>query len=199
MDETACFLTRPEVATTGTCPTVVHGSLDAALDLSPAVTEVTNTRHRCYVAALTNSPPHHFHPRIASAVPARNKMLNGTNPLDPAGFEIFQVPQVLRLAKVRLSDGTLVRPLSTEDGRIYLTLSGILIAGDVYDRYVIYGHLVHLGLAGSTAPVLSWSSRVLPPIADRGVLHFWALTDLPAELLAISYPTASRAFEVHRQ
>ena len=52
-----------------------------------------------------------------------------------------------------------------------------------------------LGLAGPTAPVLRWSSRVLPPIADRGVLHFWALTDLPAELLAISYPTTSRAFD----
>ena len=115
-------------------------------------------------------------------------MLPGLNPFDPAGYEILMV-----------SDGTLVCPLSTDKARVCLTLSGILIAGDVYDRYVIYGHLVHLGLAGSTAPVLSWSSRVLPPIADRGVLHFWALTDLPAELLAISYPTASRAFEVHRQ
>ena len=166
------------------------------LDLSPAVTEVTNTRHRCYVVALTlNLPPNHFHLRIAGAVPARNKMLNSINPFDPAGYEILQVPQVLRLAEARLSDGTLVRPLSTEYGRIYLTLSGILIAGDVYDRYIIHRHLVDLGLAGPTAPVLSWSSRVLPPIADRGVLHFWALTDLPAELLAISYPTTSRAFD----
>ena len=195
-DDATCFLTRPEVATTGACPAVVHGSLDAALDLSPAVTEVANTRHRCYVVALTlNLPPNHFRPRIAGAVPARNKMLNGINPLDPAGYEILQVPQVLRIAKARLSDGTLVRPLSTEFGRIYLTLSGILFAGDVYDRYIIYRHLVDLGLAGPTAPVLSWSSRVLPPIADRGVLHFWALTDLPAELLAISYPTTSRAFD----
>ena len=52
-----------------------------------------------------------------------------------------------------------------------------------------------LGLAGPTAPVLSWSSRVLPPLADRGVLPFWALIDLPAELLATSYPTTSWAFD----
>ena len=50
--------------------TCFHGPLDAALDLSPAVTEVTNTRHRCYVVALTLSlPPYHFHLRIAGAVP----------------------------------------------------------------------------------------------------------------------------------
>ena len=148
-------------------------SLDAALDLSSAVTEVANTRHRCYIVALTlNLPPNHFHLRIAGAVPARNKMLNRINPLDPAGYEVLQVPQVLRLARARLSDGTLVRPLSTDFGRIYLTLSGILFAGDVYDRYTIFRHLVDLGLAGPTAAVLSWSSPVLPPIAGAVILHY---------------------------
>ena len=196
LNEATCFLTRPEIATTGACPFVVDGPLDAALDLSSAVTEVTNTRHRCYVVALTLSLlPNHFHLRIAGAVPARNKMLPGLNPFDPAGYEILMVPPLLRLAEARLSDGTLVRPLSTNKGRIYLTLSGILIAGDVIDRYIIHRHLEDLGLAGPTAPVLSWSSRVLPPIADRGVLHFWALADLPAELLGISYFTISRAFD----
>ena len=98
------------------------------------------------------------------------------NPLDPAGYEVLHVPQVL------------VRP-------IYLTLSGILFAGDVYDRYIICRHQVDLGLAGPTAPVLSWSFRVLPPIANREVLPFWALTDLLAELLATSYPTTSWTFD----
>ena len=195
-DDKTCFLARHEVATTGGCPTVVHGSLDATIDLSSAVTEVANTRHRCYIVALTlKLPPNHFHLRIAGVVPARNKMLDNITPLDPAGYEVLHVPHVLRLARARLRDGTLVCPLSTDFSRIYLTLSGILLAGDVYERYIIYRHLVDLGLAGPTAPVLSWSSRVLPPIADRGVLPFWALIDLPAELLATSYPTTSWAFD----
>ena len=101
-------------------------------------------------------------------------MLDNITPLDPAGYEVLHVPHVLRLARARLRDGTLVCPLSTDFSRIYLTLSGILLAGDVYERYIIYRHLVDLGLAGPMAPVLSWSSRVLPPIADRGVLPFWA-------------------------
>ena len=43
----------------------------------------------------------------------------------------------------------------------------------------------------------SFGSRGGPVLArgDRGVLHFWALIDLPAEILATSYPTTSRAFD----
>ena len=190
------FLSQLTYDPTSVCPSVILESQGAALDLSSAITEVTNTRHRCYIAAFTlRLPPDHFHLRIAGVVPARNEMLDITHPVDPAGYEVLQAPQALRLASAQLRDGTLVRPLLTEFGKIYLTLSGILLAGDVSSRYIVYRHLVDLGLAGPTAPALQWSSRVRPPIADRGILPFWALTDLPAELLAAPFPTMSWAFD----
>ena len=174
----------------------VHDETCPTLDPSDALTEISNTRHRCYIIALTLwLPPEHFHLRIAGVVPARNKMLDNIRPIDPSGYEVIQMPQCLRLAKAKLRDGTLVRPLRADLGKTYLTLSGILIAGDVSERYVVYRHLVDLGLAGPTAPVLNWSPRVRPPQADRGLLPFGALTDLPAELLATPHPSTSWAFD----
>ena len=189
------FLSQSNEAPTWARLFAAHDETCPALDLSEALTEVYNTRHRCCVIALTLwLPPEHFHLRIAGVVPARNKMLDTIRPIDPAAYEVIHVPQFLRLADARLRDGTLVRPLLTESGKIYLTLSGILLAGDVSERYVVYRHLDDLGLAGPTAPVLHWSSHVRPPIAGRGILPFRALTDLPAELLATPYPSTSWAF-----
>ena len=169
----------------------------SALDLSEALTEVSNTRHRCYVIAITLwLPPEHFHLRMAGVLPARNKMLDVTHPIDPPTYEVIQVPKVLLLACARLHGGTIVRPLLSELDKVFLTLSCILLTGDtVGERYVVYRHLVDLGLAGPTAPVLQWSSLVRHPTAARGVLPFHALTDLPAELLAAPYPNTSWAFD----
>ena len=176
-----CFLTLPEETPTWACPFAAQDaveSADAALDLSLAVTEVTKTRHRCYVVALTlRMPPDHFHLRIAGVVPARNKMLDVLLPMEPSGYEVIQLPQPLRRASARLSDGTLVHPLLVDGGKVYLTRSGILLVGDtVSDRYAVYRHLVDLGLAGPTAPDLLWTDHIRSSTTDRGILPFRALT-----------------------
>ena len=123
-------------------------------------------------------------------------MLGVIRPIEPSGYEITQAPQPLRRASARLRDGTIVYPLLVSSGQVRLTLSGILLAGEsVTDRYVVYRHLVDLGLAGPTAPELQWSAHIRPSITDRGILPFHALTALPAELLAIPCPHISWAFD----
>ena len=168
-----------------------------AIDLSVHLREIATKRHRLYFLACTIPyDKQHFHLRIAGVLPARNKMVALLCPVDPPVYRLIQVPSAFQLIYAKLRDGTIVHPLSQEKGQLHITLSGILISGSTAcARYLVHHHLVDLGLAGPTAPILQWSSFVREPVTYLPVLLFHVLTALPAELLAVQCPPTSWAFE----
>ena len=62
-------------------------------------------------------------------------------------------------------------------------------------RCALHEHLKNLGLAGPPAPMLQWDGHPQEGPSNACFLSFCSLSFLPAELLAISVPSISWAFE----
>ena len=123
-------------------------------------------------------------------------MLGGYRVIDPPCYRLIHIPKLLQRATAQLRDKTTVYPFASGEEEAFLSLSGVIFAGSTADqRYVLHKHLVNLGLAGPTAPILHWAGHLQAGPLNTHVLPFRSLAVLPAELLAIPVPTTSWAFE----
>ena len=168
-----------------------------ALNMTAQLQEITTRRHRLYFIRCTvRLHSQHYHLRIAGLLPARNKMLGPHRVIDPPYYRVAAIPRFLKEATAQLKDNTQVYPLQSGHEFVFLSLSGILFVGSTAkQRYVLHEHLKNLGLAGPPAPILQWDGHLQEGPPDVRFLPFRSLSFLPAELLAISVPSTSWAFE----
>ena len=159
--------------------------------------EITTRRHRLYFIRCTvRLHAQHYHLRIAGLLPARNKMLGPHRVIDPPYYRVATIPKLLKEATAQLKDDAKVYPLQSGHEFVFLSLSGILFVGSTAkQRYVLHEHLKDLGLAGPPAPMLQWDGHLQEGPPNTHFLPFRSLSFLPAELLAISAPSTSWAFE----
>ena len=114
----------------------------------------------------------------------RPTMLSGGNP-----------PKLLKEATAQLKDATKDYPLQSGHEFVFLSLSGILFVGSTAkQRYVLHERLKDLGLAGLPR-CCNGDGHLQESPQNTHFLPFRSLSVLPAELLAISVPSTSCAFE----
>ena len=119
------------------------------LNVTEHLQEIATRRHRLYLIRCTlRFQAQHYHIRIAGLLPARNKMLGCYRAIDPPCYRLAHIPQFLY-------------PLASGRDGTFLLRSGIIFVGNTVDqRYVLHQHLVNLGLAGPTAPILQWAEHL---------------------------------------